>query len=258
MPLFKMKKVWDYTTYNKPFFILVLLLFSIWVFIDIYTDDIDSNWVIFLLVILNSLSFGYGMTITRDRINEGVRLPKIMFKDVLILGFKSFIVFGVYLGIQGCILDFISSPFGFPPFDLEDMLMDTPQTIHLLLSHSPVDALMFLSLGLVLFYITVFFMEIALGRLADTGELKSAFNLVEIKRNIDTIGWWEYTKDYTMILLAIVLFSYLTLIVIPNDILNYIWDVMLYLFMYVTQFLGIGAIYSRVKEKEKSECSQVD
>ena len=151
------------------------------------------------------------------------------------------------------ILQIISSPFGFPPFDLEDLLMDAPETVHLLLSHSFVDALTFLFIGAVLFYATAFFMEIALARLADTGKLRSAFNLVGIKRNIDTIGWAEYAKDYTMIVIAMAIFSYLTIIVFPFDILNYVWGVFLYMLMFVTQFLGIGAIYSRVKEKEKEK-----
>lgn len=258
MPLFKMKKVWDYATYNKPFFIFILFLLCVWVLIDDFIDTIDSLEVILLLIMMDLVLFGYGMTVTRDRINNGIRLPKIMLKDVLKLGFKSFIVYGVYLGIQGYILRIISSPFGFPPFDLEDMLMDAPETVHMLVSHNPVDALMFLFIGSVLFYITVFFMEIALGRLAYTGELKSAFNLVGIKRDIDTIGWLEYAKDYTLILLAIVIFSYLGMIVIPNYILNFIWGVLLYLLVFVTQFLGIGAVYNIVIEKEKSERSQVE
>ena len=258
MPLYKMKKVWDYTTYNKPFFIFILFLFCVWVYIDGLTDNTESLKVLLLIVLMDSILFGYGMTITRDRMNEGVRLPKIMFKDVLILGFKSFIVFAVYLGVQGYILWLISSPLGFPTFDLEDLLMDAPETAHLLFSHDPVDALMFLVLGAILFYVTVFFMEIALARLADTGKLRSAFNLVGIKRNIDEIGWGEYAKDYTMIVIAMAIFSYLTIIVFPIDILNYVWGVFLYLLMFVTQFWGIGLIYSKVKEKQKSERSQVE
>ena len=233
MPLFKMKKVWDYTTYNKPFFIFILFLFCVWVYIDNLTDNSESLKVLLLMVLMDSLLFGYGMTITRDRINEGVRLPKIMFKDVFVLGFKSF------------------SPFGFPPFDLEDLLMDAPETVHLLLSHSFVDTLTFLFIGAVLFYATAFFMEIALARLADTGKLRSAFNLVGIKRNIDTIGWAEYAKDYTMIVIAMAIFSYLTIIVFPFDILNYVWGVFLYMLMFVTQFLGIGAIYSRKRKRKR-------
>ena len=95
-------------------------------------------------------------------------------------------------------------------------------------------------------------MEIALARLADSGSMKSAFNLVNIKRDIDTAGWWDYAKEYTNIVLAIVLFAALKYIVIPNYILDLIWDVLLNLFMFVTQFLGIGIIYSVIKEKKSN------
>ncbi len=255
MPLFKMKKVWDYCTYNKPFFLLILLIFCIWIYIFESYEDLNLFWAVLIIIFLEILFLGYGMTITRDRINEGIRLPKIMIKDILILGFKSVIVYLVYLGVQGYILYFICSPLGFPNFDLEDLLMDYPNTIHLLFSHNPVDALVFVVLGAILFYITVFFMEIALARLADTGSIISAFDLVGIKRNIDLIGWKHYAKDYTFIVLAIVLFSSLTHIVFPVDILNYAWDVLLFLFMFVTQYWGIGTIYCKFKRKEKIDNS---
>ena len=73
-----------------------------------------------------------------------------------------------------------------------------------------------------------------------------------IKRDIDTAGWWDYAKEYTNIVLAIVLFAALKYIVIPNYILDLIWDVLLNLFMFVTQFLGIGIIYSVIKEKKSN------
>ena len=93
-------------------------------------------------------------------------------------------------------------------------------------------------------------MEIALARLADSGKLLSAFNLVAIKRNIDVIGWGNYTKEYTRIVLAIVLFSLLQYIDFQFFYLNYLWEVVLTLFVFTTEYLGIGAIYQIVKEKE--------
>ena len=50
MPLFKMKKVWDYCTYNKPFFLLILLIFCIWIYIFESYEDLKgkimlpANW----------------------------------------------------------------------------------------------------------------------------------------------------------------------------------------------------------------------
>lgn len=250
MPLKKMKKVWDYCTYNKPFFVLVLMLFCGLQYMQDYYTDGGNIWIWTILLIFSILICGYGMTITRDRINNGIRLPKILIKEVLVLGVKSSIVGIIYLYIQGFVLDWICSPLNFPAFKLEEMLLDLPDTLNLLFSHNPAEAFTFVAVGSVLFYITTFFMEIAIARLADTGSILSAFNLLEIKKNIDTMGWVRYAKDYTLIILAIVIFSYLKHMVFPFDILNYMWTVLLSFFIFATQYLGIGAVYSKIKKKE--------
>ena len=247
MPLFKMKKVWTYCTYNKPFFLLILLLYGILNFILYIYGNTEDNWILLIIFAVSILITGYGMTITHDRINNGVRLPKINIKDVIVLGVKSYIVFIVYLFIQGTVLDWISSPFNFPRFELEDMLLDLPNTLNMLISHNHLHAIIFVVVGSILFYITSFFMEIAIARLADTGRILSAFNFSGIKNNIDAIGWDHYTKEYTLIILVIVLFGSLSYVKIPNLILNYIWAIILNFLMFTTQFLGIGAIYSEIK-----------
>ena len=247
MPLFKMKKVWTYCTYNKPFFLLILLLYGILNFILYIYGNTEDNWILLIIFAVSILITGYGMTITHDRINNGVRLPKINIKDVIVLGVKSYIVFIVYLFIQGTVLDWISSPFNFPRFELEDMLLDLPNTMNMLISHNHLHAIIFVVVGSILFYITSFFMEIAIARLADTGRILSAFNFSGIKNNIDAIGWDHYTKEYTLIILVIVLFGSLSYVKIPNLILNYIWAIILNFLMFTTQFLGIGAIYSEIK-----------
>ena len=247
MPLFKMKKVWTYCTYNKPFFLLILLLYGILNFILYIYGNTEDNWILLIIFAVSILITGYGMTITHDRINNGVRLPKINIKDVIVLGVKSYIVFIVYLFIQGTVLDWISSPFNFPRFELEDMLLDLPNTLNMLISHNHLHAIIFVVVGSILFYITSFFMEIAIARLADTGQILSSFNLSGIKNNIDAIGWDHYTKEYTLIILVIVLFGSLSYVKIPNLILNYIWTIILNFLMFTTQFLGIGAIYSEIK-----------
>ena len=247
MPLFKMKKVWTYCTYNKPFFLLILLLYGILNFILYIYGDTGDSWILLIIFAVSILITGYGMTITHDRINNGVRLPKIIIKDVIVLGVKSYIVFIVYLYIQGTVLDWISSPFNFPRFELEDMLLDLPNTLNILISHNHLHAMIFVVVGSIMFYITSFFMEIAIARLADTGQILSAFKFNSIKKDIDTIGWKHYAKHYTLIILAIVLFGSLSYVKIPNLILNYIWVIILNFLMFTTQFLGIGAIYSKIK-----------
>jgi len=247
-PLVKLKKVWNYCTYNKPFFILVLILFVILNFLQDYYEP-DKMGIVYL-VFFNIFISGYWMTVTRDRISGGVRLPKILVKDVLNLGIKSTIVSAVYATVQGFVLDFVSSPMNFPEFDLEEMLLDFPETINTLISHNPVDAAYFIILGAIIFYVTTFFMEIALARLADTGSIVAAFNLPEIKKDIDILGWKNYVKEYTAIILAIVLIAYFQYITLTDVYLNYIWGLLLDLFIYATQFLGIGAVYAQIKERK--------
>ena len=252
MPLHRMKKAWNYCTYNVPFFIFILILFGIPNHFYEYLFDSHILIVFLFGYLVNFFILGYGMTITRDRINDGVRLPKIMIKDVLILGIKSTIVTSIYFYIQWVILHFVSSPLDFPVFELEDMLLELPETIHMLFSHNPIDALVFVVVGAILFYVTTFFMEIALARLADTGNILAAFNLKEIKKDIDIAGWRHYAKDYTFMIIAIVLFFSFEHMNFQIDFLNVIWEILLDLLAFVTQFMGIGAIYAEIKAK-KSE-----
>lgn len=248
MPLSKMKKVLEYSTYNKLFFLLIFLFFAIFDYtLELFFDQVSIVSFLVLLTITLIL-FGYGMLITRDRINNGVRLPKIMIKDIFVLGIKSYIVFSVYLFVQGVVVGGICSPLHFPDFELEDMILDLPHTLHLLGSHNIAEVLVFILVGGILFYVTSFFMEIAMARLADTGSIISAFNLLGIKEDIDAYGWWDYIKEYTVIVLVIVIFAALKFIVIPVYILDLFWDVLFDLLIFVTYFLGIGDIYRRVKQ----------
>ena len=248
MPLFKVKTVWDYCTYNKPFFILVLILFSVTTFIESYSDRYNDPIALFTFLLCFIIIFGYGLTITRDRINHGVRLPKIMPKDILILGAKAVVVFSAYVLAQGFLLDFICYPLGFPPFDLESMLFHYRDTVYLLFEHSPLYTLIFITVGAMTFYISLFFMEIALARLADTGRLKGSFNLVTIKRIIDVIGWRSYTKECTLIILAMVFLGFVRSYDIPIDYIDFTVDLICSLLIFATQFMGIGAAYARFKE----------
>lgn len=249
MPLVKMKRVWDYCTYSKPFFLLVLILLCILNYAPTF-KGISLCWKYLAVLIIPVIISGYGMTITRDRINHGDRLPKIIIKDVLVLGVKSSVVFMIYLGIQGYVLDLVCSPFNFPAFNLEEMLLDLPNTLHLLFTHQPAETFVFVLAGSVMFYVTSFFMEIAIARLADTGSISTAFNLMEINQDINALGWRHYAKDYTIIILAIVIFTSLTYVKIPIGILDYIWNTTFNLLAFATQFMGMGAEYSEIKEKK--------
>ena len=108
----------------------------------------------------------------------------------------------------------------------------------------------FIIIGAIIFYVTTFFMEIALARLADTGSIVAAFNLPEIKKDIDILGWKNYVKEYTAIILAIVLIAYFQYITLTDVYLNYIWGSFTGFIHICNSILGIGAVYAQIKEKE--------
>ena len=251
MPLIILKKVWDYCTYNKKYILFIFaLLFLSQMFQDYVRMNVDnSSWEIFQLIVFIIL-YGYGMEITRDRINHGVRLPKIMIKDIVVFGVKSVIVLYVYVFIQSNILEWFSSYLHFPVFNLKMMLLNFLQTIHLLYVSHPINTIIFLVVGSILFYFTIFFVEIALARLADTGSIVQSFNFKAILKNINSYGWLNYVKEYTLIIVAIVILSLIQDLEVPIYFIDYLKDVFLGFLIFVTQFLGIGAVYSEIKDRE--------
>jgi hypothetical protein len=64
------------------------------------------------------------------------------------------------------------------------------------------------------------------------------------------IGWRNYVKEYTLIILVIVFLSYLMSLEVPFFFIDALKDVFLSFFIFATQFLGIGAIYCRIKDEE--------
>ncbi|WP_406535288.1 DUF4013 domain-containing protein [Methanobrevibacter sp.] len=252
MPHVILKRVWDYCTYSKEFFAFVLILLFVSSLIQNYvTANGDSIiWVIVQILVFISVS-GYGMSITRSRINHGRRLPKIIVKDIIVLGFKSAMLMCIYVFIQGEILHYVCSFLNFSAFNLEELLLHWTDTIHLLLYHEPVTAVLFLILGSAIFYVTAFFMEISLAKLADTGSIFSALNFMSIKRDIDVVGWRHYAKDYTLIALAIVFLTYLISFDIPFIFIDSIFDMILTFLIFATQYLGIGAVYCEIKDLKK-------
>ena len=259
MPHVILKKVWDYCTYSKKFFLLILAMLFISSliqnFVKLNGDDLE--WMALQIVVFIVVS-GYGMSITRSRINHGIRLPKIVIKDIIVLGIKSTILSSIYLYIRGIILVRTCSRLGFPAFNLEELLLHWTETITMLFNHEPINAALFVLLGAIIFYIFTFFMEISLARLADTGSMLSSVNLFSIKKSIDIVGWRNYAKDYTLIALAIVILSYLITFNIPNAFIDSIVDMILSFLVFATQYLGIGAAYCEIKDLEYNRTHQME
>ena len=120
-------------------------------------------------------------------------------------------------------------------------------------SHDPVSFIIFILLGLIAVYVSIFFMEIALAILAEGGRLKEAFDFSEIKRIISVIGWNEYAIDYTKIVLAIVILVSIREFFYSYGGLAIIIGVITDLLAFIVEYRGIGNIYREYKEKNKIE-----
>jgi len=94
---------------------------------------------------------------------------------------------------------------------------------------------------------TVFFMEIALARLADGGRLKDAFDFKEIKNIIDVIGWKEYFIDYTKIILSIVILVSINILSINYGVIGILIGVITDILAFTVEYRGIGNIYREYK-----------
>ena len=244
--------MWGYTTYNKPLLLIIMvLLFVFCLFIQTF-DEMRASYALLLSSVLYIFVTGYGMTITKDVINGGKGLPEILIKDVVVLGIKTTFVAFVYLFVQGLLFAIISVIFHFPIIDFEDLLFDFFENVPLLFHHNLVDTFIFIVIVCLVFYFTMFFIEIALAILADTGSILDAFNLRNIKKTIDVIGWGLYAKHYTVIILLLVFFSLLIEIDTPIFVLECISKVFLIFAFFITQYWSIGAIYRIFKRKQSN------
>lgn len=256
MPLITLKKVWGYCSYSMPFFIFVLVLIFtvetirnlIWGYWD-SNDMVRASIGIVLVSVISLFLSGYGMSITRDRINHGHRLPKIMLDEVFYLAIKSIFVYGGYLILQFLILKFTSMVFDFPMFNLEELLLDFRDTIHMFAVNEPLHSLKFIVIGGLVFYFTTFFVEIGLARLADTKSILSAFNIYSLYKSIKLFGFRRYIVDCTSIILIIIILTYVKSIQLPYFWIDQLWSTFFGFLIFATQFLGIGALYCEIKDK---------
>ena len=243
MPNIMLKGSVKYCLGNKIFFIYVLAQFLIFECITNKVGGIlKSTSLIVLLIVL-----GYGLKVTQDVINGGKSLPKIKLKELINFGLKGIVVYTFYLTIQASFLDLVSLKLNFPEFDLEEMLLNIGETISLFYEHDAISFILFIFLGLVVVYVTVFFMEIALAILADGGKLKEAFNFHKIKNIISIIGWNSYAIDYTKIVLAIVILVFIKGLFNSYNGINIIMGVITDMLAFIVEYRGIGNIYNEYK-----------
>ena len=251
MPNQMLKGSVKYCIGDKLFFIFVFAQFFIFECITNRVGGIlKTTSLIVLLVVL-----GYGLKVTQDVINGGTHFPKIKIKEWINFGIKGTIVYTFYLTIQASALGLISLIFNFPEFDLEEFILNLHETIALIFEHDPISFVLFIVLGLLVVYGTIFFMEIALAILADDGRLREAFDFPRIKGIIETIGWKEYAADYTKIVASVVILVFINGLFKSYGWIGILVGVITDMFAFVVEYRGIGNIYREYKhlasEKER-------
>lgn len=253
MPLKRLNYTWDYCKTNPiGFAIITILLFLI----NYLNQNASYFRLRYQLLFLSSaflitiFIYGYGMVITKDTIRDGKKLPKIFLRECFVYGVKSFITTTIYSTIQSVILLYIAKRFYFPQFELRNAMLNIPETLKMFFVNEPISTFEFIAISIIVTYITIFFMEISLARLADGGKILDSFNVPAIKRCIDTIGWRNYTIDYTKLLFAITILTYLQYRINLFGHYDYIINMILGLFIFVIQFIGIGKIYREYKIKK--------
>lgn len=264
MPLSVLKEVWKYCSENEKSLIIIFIVmtainYSIKHLTDYYTNN-PVNMIFFnsILIMTIVIFTGYGTIITRDIINYGTRLPKINIKEIFYLGIPGTIIIYLFFSVQEFIIKLLCVPLHFPEFDLEELLVNLPETLHMLHAHSPLDLVIFIVVGSILYYITSFFMEVAISKFADTKKFLHSFNIYAIFKDIHTVGWYDYAKEFTTILLAMVILSYIQNIHVGNAAIDFI---IFYLFdfgVFVTQFMGIGIAYKNIKAKAKEKHAEIN
>ena len=253
MPHNIIKNTYDYCTENKLFLIFIMVfLFSCHYIIDFF-DSILIGPTIFSIIMM-----GYGLQVTRDVIYGGTRLPKIMPKKLITLGLKGFLVFTVYTTVQGFLMLYCSTFLNFPEFELESLVLNYYHTLHLIRVHDPVSFTVFVVSGLIILYVTTFFMELSLARLADGGSFFNSFNFVRIKHAIDIIGWRNYAMGYTKIIISILVLSWLVAYHIPFTIIDSIIDAVLSFFIFVIEYIGIGSVYKVYVDNKPGNVKKIE
>ena len=232
---------------NKTFFIYVFAQFLLF---ECITNKVGgllkTTSLIVLLVVL-----GYGLKVTQDVIGGGTSLPKIKLNELVNFGLKGIVVYTFYLTIQASLLGLISLLMNFPEFDLEELILDLHETMTLFYEHDPVTFILFILLGLLVVYGTIFFMEIALALLADGGKLRDAFDFPRIKSIIDSIGWKEYSADYTKIVASVVILVFINGLFKSYGLISILVGVITDMLAFIVEYRGIGKIYGEYKESVK-------
>lgn len=233
-----------YATKNKAFFIYTLIIITLLE----YTIDFGEGYIFYTAIIELFVLVGYGLKVTKDVIDGGDCLPTLTLKELFNFGYKGSIIYVFYIGLQFILIRIICAIFNFPNFDIEDLIVEFHETIHMFLTHDIASFVLFVLFGILIVYATMFFTKIALGTLADGGSIKDAFNFSRIRRILDIIGLKEYVIDYSKIILSVVILMFINKIFDSTGILSVIVGIVANFLIFIIEFRGVGLIYREYLE----------
>ena len=221
---------------NTLLFICLIFLFGF------FMGFIDEQYSMIPTAIYFVIYISYGMQYAGELINGREYLPGFSFKDIP-RGIKASVVLSIYWVVQGLILMGISILFNFPSFEIESFFFEFSETVHLIFTHSPIDSVLFFILSIAVTYIMGFFLDIDLANLLDDGKFIDSFNFKLIKHYIDNIGWMEYAKDYTALLLTVLIITGLEFIPVSKFVM---FNLSLIL-VFMVEFCAINVIFKKMK-----------
>lgn len=233
-----------YATKNKAFFIYTLIIITLLE----YTIDFGEGYIFYTAIIELFVLVGYGLKVTKDVIDGGDCLPTLTLKELFNFGYKGSIIYVFYIGLQFILIRIICAIFNFPDFDIEDLIVEFHETIHMFLTHDIASFILFVLFGILIVYATMFFTKIALGTLADGGSIKDAFDFSRIRRILDIIGLKEYVIDYSKIILSVVILMFINKIFDSTGILSVIVGIVANFLIFIIEFRGVGLIYREYLE----------
>jgi hypothetical protein len=143
-----------------------------------FGNDFKFEEVILLLSTIymgNIIVFGYGLQVTKDVIDGGRRLPKIMVKKGLSLGIKATILLVIFNAITFPLMRTCGHLFGIngdlPLYFLDCLFTDPIYLFETLGTYPPLNAILFFIISFAIGYLFLFFMEISFATLADTNSI---------------------------------------------------------------------------------------
>ena len=87
-----------------------------------------------------------------------------------------------------------------------------------------------------------------MAQLADSGRFRDAFNIYLSFKNIGRIGWIGYAVDVVYVALAVVILSFISDLLDPYPLLNFIGAVAVSVLIFVIQFGAIGIAFRDIKD----------